>query len=80
MRGRKESTKQEAARTLLSISASTIIDGTKDIVGTEDITSVVKVDARDVMLKEGSFYICYLNFHFHSHVYTEHTLLCYSPY
>ena len=48
MRGRKESTKQEAAWTLLSISASTIIDDTKDIV-----TSVGKKDAREIMLKEG---------------------------
>ena len=50
MRGRKESTKQEAAWTLLSISASTIIDDTKDII---EITSVGKEDAREVMVKEG---------------------------
>ena len=53
MRGRKESAKQEAARTLLSIRASTIIDDTKDIVGTEESTSVGKEDAQEVMLKEG---------------------------
>ena len=53
MRGRKESAKQEAAWTLLSISASTIIDDTKDIVGTEESTSVGKEDPREVMFKEG---------------------------
>ena len=53
MRGRKESAKQEAARTLLSSSASTITDDTKDIVGTKESTSVGKKDAQEVMLKEG---------------------------
>ena len=53
IKGRKEPTKQDAARILLSISASTIIDDTKDIVGTEESTSVGKEDAREVMLKKG---------------------------
>ena len=53
MRGRKESAQQEAAQTLLSISASTIIDDTEDIVGTEESTSVGKEDAQEVILKEG---------------------------
>ena len=50
MRGRKESTKQEAAWTLLSISASTIIDDTKDIVGTEKSTSIGKKDDREIII------------------------------
>ena len=60
MSGRKASAKQYAAahaepKTLLSISASTIIDDTKDIVGTEESTIVLgkKMLSQEVMLKEG---------------------------
>ena len=45
MRRRKESTKQEAARTLLSNSASNTFDDTKDIVCTEESTSAGKEEA-----------------------------------